>query len=108
MASLADLDPRFRPAAEYLVLVAQYNRLNPRVTSTYRSPAKQAQLYDRYLRGLQQYPVAPPGTSLHEFGLAFDMVVDPMSMLPALGAFWKQMGGAWFEADPIHFAVRRS
>jgi len=54
---------------------------------------------------MQTYPVAPPGTSAHEFGYAFDMVVSPMEELPAVGAYWKSLGGRWGGEfnDPIHF-----
>lgn len=42
------------------------------VGSGYRSYARQAQLYADYLAGRHPAPVAPPGTSMHNFGLASD------------------------------------
>lgn len=43
------------------------------VNSGYRSYARQAQLYHDYLAGVPgQAPAAPPGTSMHNFGLASD------------------------------------
>ena len=42
------------------------------VGSGYRSYARQAQLYADYLAGRQSAPAAPPGTSMHNFGLASD------------------------------------
>lgn len=99
------LNPAIRPAAAYLFAVAQANGLFPRVTSTYRSYAQQARLYRRYLSGLSPYPAAPPGRSLHERGLAFDMVVNNAAYYPLLGRLWEQMGGRWGGRfnDEIHF-----
>jgi len=103
MASTANLDPYFKPWAEWLVDVGRYLELNPRITSGFRSLAKQQQLYDRYLRGVHRYPVAPPGASLHNYGLAVDLVSDDNERL---GAIWRQYGGCWGAAkDPIHFAA---
>ena len=85
--------------------------LLPRVTSTLRTRAHQERLYRRYLQGLQPYPVARPGTSAHEFGWAFDMIVSPMEALADVGAYWEAMGGVWgghpsrpgSSYDPVHF-----
>ena len=104
-ASLSHLIPELQPFAADLVRAAGAAGLQPRVTSTRRSSAEQARLYRRSLQGMQTYPVAPPGTSAHEFGYAFDMVVSPMDALPDVGAYWKQQGGVWGGEfnDPIHF-----
>jgi hypothetical protein len=74
------------------------------ITSVYRSRTLQARLYRRRQAGLHPYPVAPPGKSLHEQGLAWDMTGDPAE-LRRLGALWKRMGGRWGGdfRDPIHF-----
>lgn len=109
--SLSSLQPELRPFAEELVNAAGASGLQPRVTSTRRTYAQQKALYDRYLRGEQQYPVARPGTSAHEFGWAFDMVVTPMDYLIDVGYYWIQMGGVWGGRptrsgsgyDPVHF-----
>lgn len=102
-ASLSQLIPEFEPIArDFVTAVGQYG-LQPRVTSTLRSYPEQKRLYNRYLAGQSQYPAAPPGTSAHEFGYAFDMVVSPMEYLPLLGDAWKQLGGVWHAEDPIHF-----
>lgn len=108
--SLTSLDPRLRPYAEYLYRVAEYNGLNPRITSGRRDPRQQQQLWDRRQRTLagalrpgeapQRYPVARPGTSRHELGLAFDMVSGNEA---ALGALWRHMGGFWTSNDSIHY-----
>lgn len=110
-ASLDDLQPDLAPFARELVRAAGAARLLPRVTSTRRSNAEQQRLYRRFLAGQQPYPVARPGTSAHEYGWAFDMVVSPMSALPDVGAYWQELGGVWggnptragSGYDPVHF-----
>ena len=109
MPDVRSLQPWLVPYAEYLLVVAAYNRLPVQVTSVRRSSVAQGRLYRRYLAGLSDLPAAPPGTSMHELGLAFDLVVSGDYRGPsqaALGAFWKTMGGQWFPSDPVHFFVR--
>lgn len=51
--------------------------------------------------------MAPPGSSLHEKGRAFDMI-GTAEELAHLGREWRKMGGVWGgRADPIHFEYRR-
>ena len=104
-----DLQPWLVPYARYLLDVARYNGLNVTVTSVRRSRAQQQHLYDRWRRGVTDIPAAPPGSSLHEHGLAFDLVVNSDYRGPAqaaLGRFWQSMGGRWGGAvDPVHFYV---
>jgi len=54
---------------------------------------------------MQPYYVAPPGTSPHEYGYAFDLVVSPMGALGDVGALWETWGGYWGgrQNDPVHF-----
>lgn len=106
MSWTAGLNPAFRPWAEYLVRVAQYNNLGPVVTSAYRSYQTQAMLYRRYLAGQMPYTVAPPGRSKHQLGLAVDVdLPQNRASLPALGAWWRSVGGEWGgQSDPVHFA----
>lgn len=97
------VQPWLAPYFAHLLQVAQYNGLNPRVTSLYRSITRQAQLYEQYKAGKSRYPAAPPGQSYHNYGRAMDMVAD---RLEDLGAYWQRMGGKWGGvADPIHFAA---
>lgn len=74
-----------------------------RITSAYRSRAAQTRLYNRYLAGLQEYPVAPPGTSDHERGLALDVVsTNPeklVALLTSVGLTWAG------PSDPVHFTM---
>ena len=109
--SLSSLQPDLQPFARALIDAAGAAGLQPRVTSTLRSRGAQERLYRRFLAGLQPYPVARPGTSAHEYGWAFDMVVSPMEALAEVGAYWEGMGGVWgghptrygSSYDPVHF-----
>lgn len=106
--SLTNLQPWLSPWAEWLVWAAPYaGARSVRVTSVVRSRARQVALYKRFLHGLSKYPVAPPGRSQHEYGLAWDMVTEPYSVLYTLGSWWQQVGGRWSSNDPIHFAGPR-
>ena len=102
-ASLGSLIPELQPFASDLVTVAGRAGLQPRITSTRRTHAEQQRLYNRYLAGTAQFPVAPPGRSAHEFGYAFDMVVTPMEALEDVAQVWQAAGGVWHASDPIHF-----
>lgn len=81
--------------------VAKSQGFSARVTSGYRTKAQQTKLYNRWLKGLQQYPVAVPGTSDHEKGLALDVVSTDTPKLVALLA---SVGLSWAgPTDPVHF-----
>ncbi len=102
-SSLAKLDRRFQPYARALVDVARQYGLDPRVTSTYRSLTEQRRLYARFRAGKHPLPVAVPGTSLHNYGLAIDLVSRDN---PWLGKVWHYWGGRWGGArDPVHFGA---
>lgn len=80
-------------------------------TSTCRNRAEQARLYAD--RANNPFPVAPPGHSMHERGLAVDMGradIDPHRdlVLHMIGASWRQADPSlhWDESDPIHFEWR--
>lgn len=74
-----------------------------RVTSGVRSSERQRELYAN--RGTSPYPVAPPGRSQHEYGLAVDLVAKPYEFQNFLVDWWLSAGGYWSADDPIHFAV---
>lgn len=111
MASLSGLDVRLRPWADWIIGVGRYYDSRLVVTSGFRDIAKQAKLYEAYIRGQSSIPAAPPGRSLHNYGLAFDLArigVDPFQdpLLTWLGQVWVQVGGRYGGAvDPVHFAV---
>lgn len=100
---MAGLHPALAAIKRNLPGVAREMGFQARVTSGYRSRAKQAWLYNRWLQGLQEYPVAPPGTSDHEKGLALDVVsTNPdalVSLLTEVGLFWAG------PSDPVHFSL---
>lgn len=105
MAGLRGLDPSFYPSAQALVDACGLAGLLPRVTSALRTYSQQKRLYERFLAGTAHYPVAPPGHSAHELGLAFDMVVVPMDSIRDVGELWESWGGRWGGrfGDEIHF-----
>jgi len=74
------------------------------ITSGYRSPEKQRALWAR--RATNPYPVAAPGTSMHERGLAVDV---PLGFVPRLAAVASQAGlcHPYPQRDPVHFEVCR-
>jgi len=101
MGVFSQLDPRFRPYAEHIHAVAAYYGLEPKITSGYRSMQEQRRLYMRRQRGENPYPVALPGRSFHNYGLAIDMVTKNNA---ALGRYWQSLGGVWGGSrDPVHF-----
>lgn len=122
MADLNTLEPWLIPYAVYLRDVGKwYNQVydwgrggGPLiVSSARRSRADQYKLYERFRAGKSKIPAAPPGRSLHELGLAFDMHrlgIDPFSdpLLNFLGEIWVSMGGLYGGSwgggvDPVHF-----
>jgi len=113
MADLRTLHPQLVPWAKWLYAVGKYYDGRLVVTSAFRSAAKQQELYCRWLSGQSPFPAAPPGKSMHNYGLAFDMArlgVDPTTdeLLKYLSAVWSQVGGVvGGPADPVHFSVRR-
>lgn len=90
--------PWLRPYAEALL----YYFPGLTITSVRRSYTQQLRLW--YNRHNNPYPVAPPGTSKHEAGRAFDLV-GPPELLRQAGQLWESWGGRWGGRfrDPIHF-----
>lgn len=111
MADLRQLHPGLIPWAKWLLEVGRYYDSRLVVTSGFRDISKQAKLYEKWMSGESLIPAAPPGLSMHQFGLAWDMArmgIDPMTddLLFWLGALWHAVGGQWGQArDPVHFQV---
>ena len=105
VANFSSLIPELQPWATKLLDLAVRAGVRPQVTSTYRTLQQQTKLYDQFLAGQSKYPVAPPGTSAHEFGYAFDLAVDNSTDLTDLGTVWEQWGGVYGGrfGDPVHF-----
>jgi hypothetical protein len=106
--SLKTLQPAFRPYAE--AFFEYMHSLDRRfiVTSSLRTYQEQARLRQKYELGQSQIYAAPPGRSMHQIGLAFDMArlgIDPLKdeELVRAGALWKSIGGVWHASDPVHF-----
>lgn len=82
---------------------AGYNPF-PYIGGGYRSVDTQAAMYaDRANRSL---PIAPPGQSMHNYGLAFDagnLPADVRSYLLQHGWYW----GESFD-DPVHYSYGRN
>lgn len=98
------LHPRLRTIARNIPRAAAAIGFNARVTSGYRSYAKQLALYNAYLRGENPYPASPPGQSSHERGLALDVVSDNEDSLVRL---LTNAGLSWYgPSDPVHFSIK--
>jgi len=112
MADLNTLVPGLVPWAKWIHQAGQVHDGRLVVTSAKRSFGDQLKLYMRYQKGLSLIPAAPPGKSLHQLGLAFDLArvgVEPLGdpLLAWLGYWWEYYGGKWGGVrDPVHFQVK--
>jgi len=104
--SLNGLVDEIRDAARELDAAVARSGLVGRFTSTYRSHSEQERLYRAYISGRHAFPVAPPGSSAHEYGEAFDYVVSPADYQRDVGLTWVEWGGEWGgAADVVHFEL---
>ena len=100
------VDPRLQFYAEQLIAWAALAGLGPRLTGGRRSYAEQKKLYARYRAGRSALPAAPPGKSLHEYGLAVDIIANSPQALNTLGNVWRSWGLTWrAPSDPVHFEL---
>src|SRR5882762_5270505 len=67
-ASLDGLVDELRDPARQLDALVARSGLVGKFTSTYRSRAEQERLYRAFISGRHAFPVAPPGSSAHEYG----------------------------------------
>ena len=74
------------------------------ITSGFRSTEAQAVLYAN--RAANPYPVAAPGSSMHERGLAIDVPADFVPRLLGVGSR-AGLCQPYPDTDPIHFEVCR-
>lgn len=72
------------------------------ITSGFRSPSEQRRLWSG--RATNRYPVAPPGTSMHERGLAVDVPAGFAARLAAVGAR-AGLCRPYPATDPVHFEL---
>lgn len=104
MADLLNLHPEVKRRADRLVYLLRRLGYRVTVTSGYRSAAEQAALRRRLALGEQHLPVAPPGSSTHNYGLAVDLVTSPPAPARVLAAAGAASGLVWAGAvDPVHF-----
>lgn len=99
---LGGLHPEVRDRVSRVLERARKERLGVTVTSTFRTRAKQEQLYRAWIaRGRAGLPAAPPGYSTHEYGFAVDLVAEDT---PALVAIAECEGLHWAgPGDRVHF-----
>lgn len=93
-----------RAAAQYAVDIADFYGIPVTVTSGYRTYDEQARLYKRVLSGRARFPAAPPGTSAHEYGFAFDSVTEPR-YLNAWDWIRNYVGFETRRSDTVHAVV---
>src|SRR5512143_3290057 len=98
--------PPLASAVQQLLDAAHSAGIRAEITSGVRSYSQQARLYRRWLAGLNPYPVAPPGTSDHERGLAVDIWTGSSALNRVLGTAWSRAGGLWTSKDEVHFGLR--
>ena len=106
MAGLSGVWTPLARAIQQLLDEAHRAGIPAYVTSGVRTHAQQRALYRRYLAGMNPYPVAPPGTSDHELGLAVDLWAGTDEATDQLGRAGVRWGGAWSARDRVHFTVR--
>jgi len=102
--NLHNVLPELKQAAYALFNIAVDAGASPRITSGFRTYAQQNRLYQLRQAGRWPYPVAPPGTSAHEYGYAIDMVVPSPTNQEDMGTVWTNWGHVYGgKSDPVHF-----
>jgi len=99
-----DYDDLTEQAKSALLTAATMSGKDITVTSGFRTYEQQAKLYQNSY--LNPYPVAPPGTSDHESGMAFDVSKDSVSAFTP--DVLKATGLSTLPLDPIHFTLNKS
>jgi len=78
--------PEVQAAEHRLERLARRAGITFTVTSRFRSIGKQIELFKRFKAGKSQFPVAVPGLSTHNYGVAFDAVSNNQQKLGQLAA----------------------
>jgi hypothetical protein len=99
--TLTGLEPTFRLYVQYALDVLSHYGVRFTVTSAYRSPARQAELYAA--RSRNPYPVAPPGASAHNYGLAVDVTGPTPNDREAIRYVFAAIGLRTLPNDPVHW-----
>lgn len=103
-ADLGQLPPWVESWARCAIEAAEHCGIPVEVTSTLRSCEEQQRLYERYEIGLSRYPVARPGQSAHQYGLAWDSTV-PEGLMPTWRAIRVAAGWHVPLGDIVHAEV---
>lgn len=107
-APLTGLDDTFRSYVQSFLDYLRYLGASPAVTSGKRTREQQQRLYDLWRSGSpqQRYPVARPGTSAHEHGLAVDITFPNTAQLQQAIELAPRFNLKWGGSkDPVHFAA---
>lgn len=108
-SGLYGLQNDFREVVELFLQDLRAVGARPTVTSAKRSSREQESLYREWLAGRRTLPVAKPGTSFHELGLAVDLVfptVEEWSFAASTAPdYFLAWGG---QQDPVHFQPDRT
>ena len=113
---IVDLDPRVQKALEAIQADAAARGIKTHVTSGARTYQDQAELYANFQAEQRGEPLpypargavakaAPPGSSLHEKGLAFDLQADDRSRQAELESLGASHGLSTISGDPGHFQL---
>jgi len=102
---MATLTNVFKPLADVVRLcqkAAIQAKWKVQINSGYRSSMTQAEI----AKEGNQYPVAAPGKSQHQYGFAVDLQAVPWSNQSTLVRWMTYYGAYWGgTADPVHFSV---
>lgn len=103
------MNPQLVAAVEHALAAAAQHGILAHVTSGRRTHRQQVALYRRYLAGINPYPVARPGYSNHERGLAVDIWAGSSAATTAFAevakayGIWRPLG----MRDEVHFELSR-
>jgi hypothetical protein len=104
---LASVNPELASRVHVMASSFAARGVQLRVVSGLRSTAQQAVLYAN--RASNPLPVAVPGTSKHEQGLAVDLAFTGRSSWSEIGAMGESLGLKWggrfSKKDPPHFEL---
>lgn len=104
--SLSGVNPKLKAAIEKVASAYKASTgKTVNVTSAVRTPEEQAKLYADYQAGKSKYPVAPPGRSKHDRGLAIDVDSKIANELDSMGLLAKYGLGRPVANDPVHIEV---
>lgn len=105
--SLRGLTEPFKATIQSFLTDLRAVGFRPTVTSGRRTSAEQTRLYRDFLAGRSRLPVARPGTSFHEFGLAVDLVFPTVEQWEIAAEVAPAYGLLWRRSDPVHFELSR-